>query len=754
MERGVLTDNMYSLFRQASERDISTDMRFRKECADIIKQVLAGLNVSTDQILELVEFSLDTDASGAGSNKRPLVRQSASAAPEQAATLHASTENSRTVAAAAAAVFPNAAAAAATEENLGAYVTFTMIEAWRTSLLKRSEEVGNIFKFVLHEKYTQGSWNVNVWIDFVLWVLRTHVETGKPVDCDDCMKTLGLARFQGAEQGGPNILDVMLNHLPAEIFVACSVALGDMSLNGVVVKELYRIAMSASFAESHAFEVEPGALTNSGRLTLRLMEYPCLTQRTRAFRFYSDLFVFNKPGGFYDLCDIYPEVSDNTMKKVYFEVYGDARHRVVMEYGFMLYAFPVVDECTNDFGLKIDEKLISVPTWVNHNTGMNEYACLLAPRFAGYYSKADTALADKEGVTSIQREQVFFSLFSSVDFLNDWRPIFPGKDVDYLSRVLAVFSHRAAPPALFLIAEGVHTGSNPINAFQELLNLAMHWQKLREKIPEHKKRHVEVLLVNRSDEDRIWDNGVEEPAFIKLANVFSDILGDAEFNTVERFQRRYRCSNEQVIHALEVIKSFLTPGAQVFLANIFKLDCWEHEAEESHEGRSDRGLGDGEEEEVEEEAEEQDEEEDEDDEEAEEEEEEEEEEAVDKAEEAEEEQEEDQDEKEEEAAEKAEEAEEDQEEKEEAAEKAEEAEEDQEEEEEEEEEEDKDLPQKRSRARIVLPSQQASTPPPTPVKNLRSSPRAAQATGFAFSYRLSNESAAVFFIIQMFSRCL
>jgi SpoVK/Ycf46/Vps4 family AAA+-type ATPase len=79
-------------------------MRFRKECADIIKQVLAGLNVSTDQILELVEFSLDTDASGAGSNKRPLVRQSASAAPEQAATLHASTENSRTVAAAAAAV--------------------------------------------------------------------------------------------------------------------------------------------------------------------------------------------------------------------------------------------------------------------------------------------------------------------------------------------------------------------------------------------------------------------------------------------------------------------------------------------------------------------------------------------------------------------------------------------------------------------------------------------------------------------------
>jgi hypothetical protein len=219
---------MYSLFSQANVRDISTDLKFKQECAELLKNVFAELKLPPNQIQDLVDFSLNVDSPSAGSNKQLQLRQSASADLSRAATLGASPNNSHGVADATPAV-----GAAGVHEYLGPYVTGAMIQGWSKSLLEMSDEVDEIFKFSLGTKYTEGNWNVTVLTDFVLSLLRTHVATGKPVDCYEWIETKDLARFNSNGVGVTFMMDIMLYHLPAEIFLACAVALGDMSPNGV-----------------------------------------------------------------------------------------------------------------------------------------------------------------------------------------------------------------------------------------------------------------------------------------------------------------------------------------------------------------------------------------------------------------------------------------------------------------------------------------------------------------------------------------
>jgi 5,10-methylene-tetrahydrofolate dehydrogenase/methenyl tetrahydrofolate cyclohydrolase len=95
-QRGQLTDNLYALFRQATVTDISKDLNFKKQCAGVLQAVFAELKLPPDQILDLVDFSLDVDALSSGSKKRVENRQDTSAAAATPdASLAASQKSSR-----------------------------------------------------------------------------------------------------------------------------------------------------------------------------------------------------------------------------------------------------------------------------------------------------------------------------------------------------------------------------------------------------------------------------------------------------------------------------------------------------------------------------------------------------------------------------------------------------------------------------------------------------------------------------------
>ena len=498
-KRGQLTDNMYALFRQATVTDISTDLNYKKKCAELLQEVFAELQLPADQVKELVEFALDPDARSSGSKKRVENRQNTSAAAATPdASLAASQNSYRAGARAVVGV-----ADPAVQEDLGPYVTAPMIEAWSKSLRGMSVQVDEIFKFYLQGKFTEGEWNVEVLIDFVYGLLREHVSTREPVNINDFYGKQRLARFQSDELSmscDTFVFDLILGHLPAEIFLACATALGDMSLNYVVLQHLHETASAAPFSEQHAYEVAPAALMKSGRLTLRFIEYPNLTSAHRAFRFCSELFVTSRLGTLNDLSRMYPGVSGTNINGVYSDVYNDLRVRHAKKFGWMFRTFSVASTDAKDFGNKytINGHCIPTPLWVNHNSGTFQYVQQMAPLFATYFGGGLTVLSNFKGVTNEQRELLFLSLFSSVDFYQDWRSILPDRDVVTMAKIVSMFAHPSCPPALFLIADASTCGSNPLNPYRELFNFGIRWQYIREKIPDDsEKNKVDVLLLER-----------------------------------------------------------------------------------------------------------------------------------------------------------------------------------------------------------------------------------------------------------------
>ena len=557
-KRGDLADELYSLMSQATEKDINKDSDFKNECSRILGEIFDELKVCREEAASLVAFSLRKGDEGSvrhGSRSREGER-----------TLSAATSNAR-----------NSAETVQANYVFSPSVNDTILDNWGTSLQIKSSRVDEIFKVLEPKLYEEeGGFSSSKMIKtFVLDLLQEYedvAEKGGHVDLDAFMVKQGLESYMQCEETSGRVLsDEILQSLPVEIFLACAEALDDVSNTFVMLKELFHISSNPG-SEEFALQVDIRALTCRGRLELRHIDYPQITQRTRTFRFLSELFCFTRENTSVKLSHLYPDATEDVISDVYAYVSGEIRLKTHRSIGWMFKRFVVPTWDSADFGprFKQNSSTIRVPNWVTSAPGAREYIIDMAKLFSDDWkgSREHPLMHAEESA----RELVFLSIFCSQDFFQDWSTILQKHDAQTLQKVFVGL--QLLPTGVWAIAQGKHFGTIPINVCHEIFNVALYWPHIQTRSRFEEK--IVQLCTNKCKPRKKKNLFVlEEPLLFRILEFFYDLLM-GEKMSVNTFTRKYRCSRREIQEALDFFRAnFVTEkGAEWLEKDMFDVTTW------------------------------------------------------------------------------------------------------------------------------------------------------------------------------------
>ena len=581
-KRGDLADELYSLMSQATEKDINKDSDFKNECSRILGEIFDELKVDREEAASLVAFSLRKGDEGSvrhGSRSREGER-----------TLSAATSNAR-----------NSAETVQANYVFSPSVNDTILDNWGTSLQIKSSRVDEIFKVLEPKLYEEeGGFSSSKMIKtFVLDLLQEYedvAEKGGHVDLDAFMVKQGLESYMQCEETSGRVLsDEILQSLPVEIFLACAEALDDVSNTFVMLKELFHISSNPG-SEEFALQVDIRALTCRGRLELRHIDYPHITQRTRTFRFLSELFCFTRENTSVKLIHLCPDAIEELISDVYAYVSGEIRLKTHRSIGWMFKRFVVPTWDSADFGprFKQNSSTIRVPNWVTSAPGAREYIIDMAKLFSDDWkgSREHPLMQAEESA----RELMFLSIFCSQDFFQDWSTILQKHDAQILQKVFVGL--QLLPTGVWAIAQGKHFGTIPINVCHEIFNVALYWPHIQTRSRFEEK--IVQLCTNKCKprKKKTRFSVLEEPLLFRILEFFYDLLM-GEKMSVNTFTRKYRCSQKEIQEALDFFRAnFVTEkGAEWLEKDMFDVTTWPQAGpfDDDYETREHEGEDDGEE---------------------------------------------------------------------------------------------------------------------------------------------------------------